>query len=352
MGVQLTELVPVKAIELGDLSGKRIAIDAFNTLYQFLSSIRDKMTGEPLRDSNGHITSHLSGLFYRTARLLEARAQPIFVFDGEPPAFKRATQEARSAIRAAAAVRWKEALAAGDHEAARTAAQGSSRLTEEMIAESKELLSALGVPWVQAPSEGEAAAAQLVLAGEAWAAGSQDWDSLLFGVPRLVRNLTISGRRKLPKKQMTVEVKPELISLEDTLQSLGLSREQLVLVALLVGTDYNPGGVKGYGPKKALALVKEAQSLERVLARVPWEHEASAQEIVDFFLHPPQLPPPVGRGLIAGAGKPSAAALDPEAVRALLVERHGFGQERVDSVLGKLLAARASAQKGLGAFLR
>ncbi|HLD77484.1 MAG TPA: flap endonuclease-1 [archaeon] len=351
MGVQLTELVPVRPIELADLAGKKVAVDAFNTIYQFLSSIRDKMTGEPLRDSNGRVTSHLSGLFYRTARLLEARVQPIFVFDGEPPAFKRATQEARGRVRAAAEVRWKEALAAGDVEAARTAAAGSSRLTAEMIAEGKELLSALGVRWLQAPSEGEAAAAQLVLAGEAWAAGSQDWDSLLFGVPRLVRNLTISGRRKLPKKQLTVEVRPELVVLEEVLQSIGLTREQLVLVALLVGTDYNPGGVKGYGPKKALKLVQEERSLEAVLAKVPWEHEARPEAIVDFFLHPPQLPPLQGRGP-AGTGALAPAALEPEQVRALLVDRHGFALERVDSVLGKLATAKANAQKGLGAFLK
>lgn len=341
MGVQLTELVPVRTLELSELSGKRVAIDAYNTLYQFLSSIRDKATGEPLRDSNGHVTSHLSGLFYRTLRLLEAGMQPIFVFDGKPPAFKRATQEARAKVRAAAEVRWKEAVAAGDQEAARTAAQGASRLTREMVEESKALLSALGVRWLQAPSEGEAAATQLVLAGEAWAVGSQDWDSLLFGAPRLVRNLTISGRRKVPKKELYVEVKPELVELPRVLEALQLTQEQLVLVGILVGTDYNPGGVKGIGPKKALKLVQELKTPERVFGAVPWTAEATPEAILEFFLRPP-----------VGSGEASAAALDPEAVRKLLVDEHGFGEDRVAAGLQKLAEARKERQKGLGAFLR
>ncbi|MEM7815770.1 MAG: flap endonuclease-1, partial [Candidatus Aenigmatarchaeota archaeon] len=247
MGVSLSGLVLGKEISIEELRGKRIAIDANNTLYQFLSTIRDRFTGEPLRDSNGEITSHLSGLFYRTAKLVEEGIEPVFVFDGEPPEFKRETIENRVHIREEAKRKWEEALEKGEIEKVKTYAQGAARLTDDMVEESKNLLEYMGVPWVQAPSEGEAEASFLAKKGTVWAAGSQDWDSLLFGAPRLVRNLTISGRRKVARKEKYVVVSPELVELDSVLKSLGITNEQLILIGILVGTDYNMGGVKGFG---------------------------------------------------------------------------------------------------------
>jgi len=118
----------------------------------------------------------------------------------------------------------------------------------------------MGIPSVQAPSEGEAQLAVMAAAGDIWAGASQDWDSLLFNSPRLVRNLSITGRRKLPQKNVYVEIKPELVELEKMLNSLGITREQLIMIGLLVGTDYNQG-VEGIGPKTALRLVKEHKSV-------------------------------------------------------------------------------------------
>jgi flap endonuclease-1 len=270
MGVNLSELVRGEQIEFADLKGRTIAIDAFNTLYQFLSIIRDRFTGEPLRDSRGRITSHLSGLFYRTANLVENGIDPIFVFDGEPPAFKRRTSEARRAVKEEAEEKLEKAREARDFEAIRRYAQATSRLTGDMIGDAKKLLERMGIPVVQAQSEGEAQAAYMANSGKAWASGSQDWDSLLFGAGRMVKNLTMSGRRKVARKEDYVNVKPEMIELKHALSSLGVSREQIILIGMLIGTDYNPGGVKGVGPKNALRIVKEAKDFEGVFSRVKW----------------------------------------------------------------------------------
>jgi flap endonuclease-1 len=340
MGVSLTDLVEAEPITFDSLSGKTIAIDAFNTLYQFLSSIRDRETGEPLRDSNGRITSHLSGLFYRTARLLEAGVKPVFVFDGKPPAFKFETSQERRRIREEAEVKWKEALAAGDAEGVRTYSQAAVRLTDDMIAQSKQLLGLMGVPHVQAPSEGEAQAAYMAQSGVVWASGSQDWDSLLFGAPRLVRNLTITGRRKVPRKEQYIDVTPELVELDRVLSSLKLTREQLVMVGILVGTDYNPGGVKGYGPKKALKLVSENKTFDSVFSSVQWEHKASPQQIMDFFMHGP-----------VEDAKIAQPKLDAAGLRSFLSEDFGFSAERIESTLRKMdKAGVRMGQTGLGAF--
>jgi len=213
------------------------------------------------------VTSHLSGLFHRTSKLLEFGIEPVYVFDGKPPIWKKKTQEAREKIREEARKKWAEAVEKGEE--AIKYAQASSRLTGNMIDHAKELLDHMGIPWIQAPSEGEAQAAHMCKQGLVWAAGSQDWDSLLFASPRFVRNLTVSGRKKLPGKQTYVEVNPELIDLEHVKKELGINEEQIILLGILIGTDFNPGGIKGVGPKTALKLVKQHKTLENI-AKNSW----------------------------------------------------------------------------------
>ena len=217
MGVSLSELISGREIEIEDLRGKTIFMDASNVMYQFISSIRDRFTGEPLRDSHGNVTSHLSGLFFRTSKMMESGINVVYVFDGEPPKFKKKTIENRVKIRQEAQEKWKEALEEGDAEKIRKYSQAAIQLTPEMVKEAKTLLSAMGVAWMQAPSEAEAQASYLVKETRGWAVGSQDWDCLLFGASRLAKNLTITGRRKVPRKEKYIIVKPELIELDSAL---------------------------------------------------------------------------------------------------------------------------------------
>lgn len=240
MGVPIGDLVPRKEIDLENLYGKKIAIDALNAIYQFLSTIRQR-DGTPLMDSKGRITSHLSGLFYRTINLMEAGIKPAYVFDGKPPEFKRKELEKRREAREEAELKWKEALAKGNLEEARKYAQRATKVNEMLIEDAKKLLQLMGIPIIQAPSEGEAQAAYMASKGDVYASASQDYDSLLFGAPRLIRNLTITGKRKMPGKDVYVEIKPELVVLDEVLKELKITREKLIELAILVGTDYNPG---------------------------------------------------------------------------------------------------------------
>lgn len=285
MGVQLADLVVAKQVDFQYLAGKRIAVDAMNSLYQFLSIIRQP-DGEPLKDSQGRVTSHLSGLFYRNVNLVDYGIMPLYVFDGRPPKLKKDVVEERTEVRLAAHEKWKEALAEGRYEEARVYAQQASRFSEEMLDDSKRLLKYMGIPYVQAPSEGEAQAAYMAMKGDVWATGSQDFDSLLFGSPRLVRNLAISGRRKVPRKQVYVEIRPELMSLEENLKVLGISREQLIDLAILVGTDYNPKGIEGIGPKKAYELIREYGDAEKAVKERGLEVNFDIDEIRPLFLKP------------------------------------------------------------------
>lgn len=343
MGVQLRDIIPRKEIEIEELAGKKIAIDAFNTLYQFLSIIRDRETGEPLKDSKGRVTSHLSGLFYRTINLMEKGVRPIYVFDGAPPDFKEKTQEERKKIKEEMLVRFEKAKEIGDVEEIRIAAQATAMLTQEMVDQAKALLSAMGVPWIQAPSEGEAQCACLTKKGKAFAAASQDYDSLLFGSPVLVRNLSITGKRKIPRKDIYIEIKPEIIELNKVLEELKITREQLIMIGMIIGTDYNPG-IKGYGPKKALELVKKCKSLDDMLKKIDWEKQfeengvepVDAKDIFEFFLNPP----------CKDVEKIEFSPPDKQKIIKILVDEFEFSYERVEKHV-KILEQSKETQSSL-----
>lgn len=343
MGVQISGILPKIQIELEELSGKKIAIDAYNIIFQFLSIIRQRDTGEPLRDSKGRVTSHLSGLFYRSLRLLEAGVKLIFVFDGEPPEFKKKTIKKREERREESLKKWMKAVEEGKKEDIMVYAQAATKLTDDMIEESQKLLDAMGIPWIQAPSEGEAQASYLVKKGDAYAVGSQDVDSLLFGSPRLIRNLSITGKRKLPRQEKWIEIKPELIELERVLSELNLTREQLIIVGMLVGTDYNPEGIKRIGPKRAIELVKEKKTLNKVLESIEWVSEADPEKIYDFFLNSP----------ISDEYEIEWKDPNKEGIFKLMVDEHDFSEERIQKAVDRLLEIRKSGtQVSLGEWFK
>lgn len=263
MGVNLSDIVTSQKRSLEDFADKTVAIDAHNILYQFLANIRTS-DGSMLMDNQGRPTSHLNGLFMRTAKLVSLGIKPIYVFDGKPHKLKTRTLQARRAVKEKAKIEYQAALETGDMERARMKAAQSTHLTTDMVTDAQNLLGYLGIPWLQAPSEGEAQACHMAKKDDAWAVVSQDFDSLLFGATRLVRNLTVSGRRKVPGQNRYVNIEPEFIDLQFVLTALGVTQEQLIDVSILVGTDFNPG-VKGYGPKKALKAIREYENLENVL---------------------------------------------------------------------------------------
>lgn len=312
-------------VELDNLSGKAIALDAYNALYQFLATIRQP-DGTPLMDAYGRVTSHLNGLFYRTINLLEKGIRPLYIFDGEPPELKAAELERRMKVRKEAERKYFEALERGELEEARIYAQQAARLSTQMVEDAKRLLDVMGIPWVQAPSEGEAQAAHMAARGDVWAAASQDYDSLLYGAPRLVRNLTITGKRKLPKREEYIEIKPEVIELQKLLTYNGISRVQLVYIGVLLGTDYNPGGVKGVGPKKALKLVKELPDIDSIFRVVEWDFPVKPEEIVKIFLEPE----------VTDDYRLEWRTPDRSGVIELLCDEHQFSRDRVLNALERL----------------
>jgi flap endonuclease-1 len=326
MGVNLRDIAEPRKISLDDLKGRSLAIDAFNTLYQFLSIIRGE-SGDLLRDSKGNVTSHLSGLFYRSMNLLDTGIKLVYVFDGEPPKLKHAEIQRRKEIKKSAAVLYTQAIADNDLVAAKKYASATAHLDEGMILDAKKLLDLMGIPWIQAPSEGEATAAHLAKNGIVDYAASQDYDSLLFGAPRLVRNVTISGKRKLPNRNIRVDVIPETVVLSEVLSRNAITIEQLIEVAMILGTDFNYADFKGIGPVTALKLVKKHGKIEEI-PELKGKITFDPPEIREIFLHP----------VVAN---PSKSELEErparkEEVFEFLCKQHDFSEERISSSFGRL----------------
>ena len=326
MGVNLSPIVEAREVELTELRGRTVAIDAYNTIFQFLSIIRQP-DGKPLQDGQGRVTSHLSGLLYRTANLIEAGMEPSFVFDGKPNEMKAGTIEERIARREKAKQEYEAALAEGDLKKAFSKAQQTSRITPEILETSKELLHLMGIPVVQAPSDGEAQAAYMCGKGDVYAAASQDFDSVLFGAPILVRNLTISGRRKVPGKSVYKDVKTEIIDSKKMLGDLGITREQLVDVCIMIGTDFNTG-VSGIGPKKGLKLIQKHGSLEKVMEATDI-NIPEYDEVREIFLNGPR----------SDDYSVKPGQIDTEGVLDMMTG-YGFSADRVTTVLNKIESAR------------
>ena len=342
MGINLKDLLLIKEISFEDLKGKMLAVDSFNLLYQFLSTIRQR-DGTLLKDSEGNVTSHLTGLFSRTTKLMQYGIKLAFVFDGKPPELKEKERAKRKTIKQEAMKLYEEAKKKEDIESMKKYASRTSILNKEMIKESKELINALGFPVIQAPSEGEAQVAKIVSDKNAFAGVSEDFDSLLYGIPKLVKNLSITGRRKF--KSTYVTIKPKLINLSENLNNLGIDQDQLIALAMLVGTDYNPGGIKGIGPKNALKLVKQHKDdFDNLFKEAKWDKNFDFPW-TDIYYLIKKMPAEKDYNLKIGK-------INPEEIFELLVEKHDFSKERVEKAIGSLIKSESKKQqKGLGDWI-
>lgn len=342
MGTAIGELLDKEKIELEFLANKTVGVDSYNIIYQFLSSIRGP-DGTPLMDSQGNVTSHLTGILYRTTNLFEKGIRPVFVFDGKPHFLKAETIKKRQEIRTEAIGKHERALKDGDLEEAKKQGSRALKLTKEMLSDAKELIRALGFPVIEAPMEGEAQISVMCSEGKIYGVVSQDYDCLLFGAPKIFRNITVSGKRKVPGKSYYIDISPEFIDLRKNLEGLKISRQKIVWLGILIGTDFNEKFPR-IGPKTALKLVQEHDTFESICDTVKFKPEFDYKEIEEIFLKPEatsdyniefRLP-------------------EREKVLEFLCEKHDFNRERVESVLKKLEAKanEKGSQQDLSAWFK
>ncbi len=302
-------------------------------------------------DSKNRVTSHLSGLFYRTLNLIENNIQPVYVFDGIPSILKQRTISARIKKREEALEAWNKAKEEGMIDNARAYAVASTRINKEIVESSKELLKYMGIPFIQAPGEGEAQSAVMTKTGVAYASASQDYDSFLFGAVNVIRNLTITGRRKLPRKNVFINVEPELSRTEDLLKKFEINQTQLIMLGALIGTDFNTG-IEKVGPKTALKLVKEnptQKEIERVVKeKYKIEFDVPLEDIINVFKEPDvkEITTEDFEELVKKT-KP-----DSERLLRFLSDEHEFSHERISLGIKKLLESRnLGNQKGINNWM-
>jgi flap endonuclease-1 len=152
----------------------------------------------------------------------------------------------------------------------------------------------------------------------------------VFGAPVLARNVTISGKRRLPSKGIVVNVVPERITLSSVLSATGLSREQLVDFAILLGTDFNPDGFEGVGPVRALSYLKKYGRLEEIKEIRDQLQSIDYPAIRELYLKAPAV-----RG-VSPVWKPP----DRDGLISYLVGERSFSRERVEAALARLQAKR------------
>tara|TARA_Y100001949_G_scaffold7366_1_gene5411 strand:+ start:7121 stop:8146 length:1026 start_codon:yes stop_codon:yes gene_type:complete len=325
MGVDIKNLLIREKTSLQSFSSKIIAIDAYNAIYQFLSIIRGP-DGLHLTDNKGRVTSHLTGLLYRNINFLSIGIKPVYVFDGKPPSLKTAEIERRKLGKKEATIKYERAKAAGDLESARKYAQQTTSMQDTMVQDSKHLLDLFGIPHIQARADGEATAAHLNKTGKADVVASQDFDSVLFGAKKLIRNFTNSGRRKLPNRNTYIDIEPEIINYQKNLNALGITGEQLVDLGILIGTDFNPDGFERIGPKTALKLIKEFSKLEDMPQIQDQLKQIDYNQIRDIFLHPD----------VTDVNKIEFMDTDHSGIVDYLTNERNFSRERVQSSLNRL----------------
>lgn len=336
MGLNLKDLIVKEKTTLEAFSTKVIAIDAYNAIYQFLASIRGP-DGLQLMDSQGRVTSHLSGLLYRNVNFLSLGIKPVYVFDGKAPSLKAAEIQRRKQIKKDATIKYEKAIAEGNLEDARKFAQQTTSMRDGMVKESKKLLECFGIPYIDAQSEGEATAAHLTNTGQAYASASQDYDSILCGAKRLVRNFTNSGRRKIPNSNTYIDVVPEVIQTQKVLDALGLTREELIDVGILIGTDFNPNGFERIGPKTAIKMIRKHSRLEDIPQIQEQLQKIDFQQIREIFLNPK----------VTDVEEIVFEKVDYEAITDYLVKERSFSNDRVHSTLNRLKRALEKKSQNL-----
>jgi len=327
--------------------GRKIAIDASMTLYQFLIAVRQDGPGGQLQNMDGDVTSHLTGLFYRTINMMEQGIKPVYVFDGKPPVLKSRELEIRKARIAKNAAEMDAAREAGDTANIVKCERRSVRVTKEQNQEAMKLLRLMGVPVVEAPGEAEAQCAELCKGGKVYATATEDMDALTFGTTILVRHMTMSKERQ--KKLNIHEYK-----LKDALEGLGYTMDQFRELCILMGCDYTES-IRGIGPKKAINYLNKYGSIEKILPELEKVKDGKGnnkftipkeflyKEAAELFKNPDVIPADKCKLQWTEPNKPLLIKY--------MVDEKGFQLERMERGIRRILAARKKGnQKRLESF--
>jgi len=335
MGVKLQDLIIRNPIEISKLAGKIIAVDAPNIIMSLFNFARKNPDGSHaglILDRTQRPISHLYGLLYRINFFYSKKIFPIFCFDGLDSDLKKLKTKDRLNDFLFTEKLYRSLLQSGNKESAKQIALSREYMWPNIVKESKQLLGALGVPYMSAPASAESQCAQLVKNKVAHYSNSQDFDSFLFGCPQVLQNISKSLRRKVQGRWKYQKINPVQIDFKESLKRLKIDQFQLVDMALLIGTDYFPG-IKKIGPKHAYKFIKKHRSIENVIAaeKENYDFSALSSEVIANVRKIFLLPEVLMEYPHLGWNFPSE-----QQTLNLLCEDHHLNRERVESNLKKL----------------
>ncbi|KAJ3277101.1 Elongation of fatty acids protein 2 [Terramyces sp. JEL0728] len=331
--------------EIKNYFGRKVAIDASMSIYQFLIAVRST-DGNQLTNESGDTTSHLMGILYRTVRMVENGIKPCYVFDGKPPAMKSEevtiinpagkawNKEGRSNQRNGKSPRnWRSREY---RQVQQKNCQGHQRGIDDLMKHNEEcqkLLDLMGIPWINAPCEAEAQCAALARAGKVYGVGSEDMDTLTFGAPVLLRHLTFSEAKKMPISE---------IHFQKILEGLEFTHEEFIDLCILLGCDYCDS-IRGIGPHRAVQLMKEHRSIEKILKtldpkKYPIPESWPYQEARKLFKEPDVTDP--------STVELKWKAPDEEEIVKYLVNEKQFNEERVRKTVQRMKKSQSQSTQG------
>ena len=327
MGAPMGNFVERTEKPVEDIAGddeKVVAIDTWTWFHAFLNSIR---AGKNLlRDEEGRVTSHLKGLYPRTMNMLDAGLRPVFILEGGYPELKEEEISRRTQQRKKNEREQEIWQLIGDP----TGYDGLADrgVTDEMVQTAVELIDAMGCPYMTPPEEAESQAARMCDNGQVDFVISQDYDTLLYGSPVMIQNLNSSDG--------------EIIWLERSLRENDLDFRQFLWLGILLGSDYHDGA-HGIGPKRGLNIVQEVESIgeliERAKERDPDVDGERWRSVYQQYANP---------AVDLDYEVPSQSVPDEDRIHEILVEKHGFSEDRVmnraEDVAGSM------RQSSLGGF--
>ncbi|XP_028392006.1 flap endonuclease 1-like [Dendronephthya gigantea] len=321
----------MKENEIKNYFGRKVAIDASMSIYQFLIAVRSD--GSQLTNEAGEVTSHIMGIFYRTIRMVENGIKPVYVFDGKPPELKSGELAKRTERREQAQKDLKAAEEAGDTAMIDKTQRRLVKVTRQHNEECKTVLKLMGIPYLDAPCEAEAQCASLVSNGKVYATATEDMDSLTFGSLITLRHMTFSEARKMPIQEF---------HLNKILEELGLSQDEFVDLCILLGCDYCDS-IKGIGPKRAIDLITQHRSIEKILNHIdtkkhPIPEDWRYKEARELFKNPEVADPQTVELKWNDA--------DVDGLVDFLVTQKGFSEDRIRSGITKLQKARKTSVQG------
>ncbi len=331
----------IKSLPLKTYTGQIFSLDASLSMYQFLISTQQIKSGfsiADLRDSEGNLTGHLLGIFNRTIMLMENGIRPVWVFDGTPPEAKKNVLKKRKEIKENAEKEKSEAKDEGDMEKALKFANQTIRIDKKMVEDAKKLIKLLGIPVIEAPSEAEATCSIMAKDKICYCACTEDMDTLCFGCPILIRDLS-------NKDDNVIQIELDLV-----LKGLNLNMDEFIDLCILCGCDYS-SRIEGIGAINAYKLIKEHKNIENVLKyaekynkdnshkkKMVYDLETFNYELARKLFKEPEV---VNTKEI----KLEFKKPDFEGLKEFLVKEKNFSESRIDNAIKRLDVAKSKASQ-------